>query len=219
MDLLMNGLLMAATLFAGGYCWVLGRRVQDLKSLDRGLGGSIVTLTRQIELARATLDEARGASKETRQELAQLIGKADAAANQLKMLIAAAPIYPPAAPAPASPPVPEAPVVRAPAPSASPEERVGARSLSFPELPDLATLIRAAEPAAPPAAATEAEPSPAPGAPAMNLAEVPKPRALVPVENPLRRARGAGAGAKPAAEEQSETAILAALTALAGGGR
>ena len=23
MDLLMNGLLMAATLFAGGYCWVL----------------------------------------------------------------------------------------------------------------------------------------------------------------------------------------------------
>ena len=57
MDLLMNGLLMAATLFAGGYCWVLARRVQDLKSLDRGLGGSIVTLTRQVELARL---DARG---------------------------------------------------------------------------------------------------------------------------------------------------------------
>ena len=71
MDLLMNGLLMAATLFAGAYCWVLGRRVQDLKSLDRGLGGSIVTLTRQIELARTTLEEARGASKETRQDLAE----------------------------------------------------------------------------------------------------------------------------------------------------
>ena len=28
MDLLMNGLLMAATLFAGGYCWVLARRVR-----------------------------------------------------------------------------------------------------------------------------------------------------------------------------------------------
>ena len=35
MDLLMNGLLMAATLFAGGYCWVLARRVRDLKSLDK----------------------------------------------------------------------------------------------------------------------------------------------------------------------------------------
>ena len=112
MDLLMNGLLMAATLFAGGYCWVLGRRVQDLKSLDRGLGGSIVTLTRQIELARTTLDEARGASKETRADLDRLIGKADAAANQLKLLIAAAPIYPqpPRAAQPA--PVPAAPARR-----------------------------------------------------------------------------------------------------------
>ena len=52
MDLLMNGLLTVATLFAGGYCWVLARRVRDLKSLDKGLGGAIVTLTRQIELAR-----------------------------------------------------------------------------------------------------------------------------------------------------------------------
>ena len=91
MDLLMNGLLMAASLFAGGYCWVLGRRVQDLKSLDRGLGGSIVTLTRQIELARLTLEEAKSGSKETKAELAQLVTKADAAANQLRILIAAAP--------------------------------------------------------------------------------------------------------------------------------
>ena len=67
MDLLMNGLLMAATLFAGGYCWVLARRVRDLKSLDSGLGGAIVTLTRQIELARTTLDEARAASRDSRQ--------------------------------------------------------------------------------------------------------------------------------------------------------
>ena len=59
MDLLMDGLLMAATLFAGIYCWVLARRVEALKSLDQGLGGAIVTLTRQIELARTTLDEAR----------------------------------------------------------------------------------------------------------------------------------------------------------------
>ena len=92
MDLLMNGLLMAATLFAGGYCWVLARRVRDLKSLDSGLGGAIVTLTRQVELARTTLDEARAASRDTRQDLAQLVAKADGAAGQLRMLIAAAPV-------------------------------------------------------------------------------------------------------------------------------
>ena len=103
MDLLMNGLLMAATLFAGGYCWVLARRVRDLKSLDSGLGGAIVTLTRQVELARTTLDEARAASRDTRQDLAQLVAKADGAAGQLRMLIAAAPVP---APVPAPPPPP-----------------------------------------------------------------------------------------------------------------
>ncbi len=97
MDLLMNGLLMAATLFAGGYCWVLARRVRELKSLDSGLGGSIVTLTRQVELARTTLEEARTASRDTRQDLAQLVAKADGAAGQLRLLIAAAPVPPPAA--------------------------------------------------------------------------------------------------------------------------
>ncbi len=157
MDLLMNGLLMAASLFAGGYCWVLARRVRDLKSLDKGLGAAIVTLTRQIELARVTLDEARASSRDTRQELAQLVAKADAAANQLRLLLAAAPQ--PAAAAPAHPPEPIAPV--------------------------------------------------APAAP--NLADVPKPRALARVENPLRRAKGESEPAR------SEDDIIEALRQLAGG--
>ena len=88
MGLLMDGLLMAASLFAGAYCWVLARRVKDLKDLDKGLGGSIVNLTRQIELARATLDEARNAAKDTRHDLSQLSARAEAAAAQLRLLIA-----------------------------------------------------------------------------------------------------------------------------------
>jgi hypothetical protein len=199
MDLLMNGLLMAATIFAGGYCWVLGRRVQDLKSLDRGLGGSIVTLTRQIELARTTLDEARGASQETRADLERLVGRADAAANQLRLLIAAAPV---GAPEPRRAPVAEAPAT--------------SRPVGPPEMPDLSALLEAPELKPEP----EPQPEPARAAPAMavNLADVPKPRALAPVENPLRRAKGL---ARPAAAEApvSEDAILEALSALAGRGR
>lgn len=195
MDLLMNGLLMAATLFAGGYCWVLGRRVQDLKSLDRGLGGSIVTLTRQIELARTTLEEARGASTETRADLDRLIAKAEAAATQLRLLIAAGPVHPPV-------------------PCAA--EEPAARPVSLPEMPDLAALLKAPEAKAPQREPMpEPDPAPRPAA-AMNLAEVPKPRALVPVENPLRRAKGLAP--KPAGEA-GEDAILEALTALAAGGR
>ena len=158
MDLLMNGLLMAASLFAGGYCWVLARRVRDLKSLDKGLGAAIVALTRQIELARVTLEEARASSRDTRQELAQLVAKADAAANQLRLLLAAAPK--PAELAPIQPPEPVAPAAPAEAPS---------------------------------------------------LADVPKPRTLVRVENPLRRARGESEPAR------SEDDIIEALRQLAGG--
>ena len=68
------------------------------------------------------------------------------------------------------------------------------------------------EPATPAAA-----PAAAPAGAAMNLAEVPKPRALAPVENPLRRAKGTTKAAAGGAA--SEDAILEALTALAGGGR
>ena len=52
----------------------------------------------------------------------------------------------------------------------------------------------------------------------MNLAEVPKPRALAPVENPLRRAKGTPVG-RAEGPGASEDAILEALSALAGGGR
>jgi hypothetical protein len=83
LELLTNGLLLAATLFAGGYCWVLARRVRDLKSLDRGLGKSIVTLTRQIELARTTLEESRQAARISRSDLSDLIAKAEDAAKRL----------------------------------------------------------------------------------------------------------------------------------------
>jgi hypothetical protein len=161
MELMMNGLLFAASLFAGGYCWVLARRVEDLKSLDKGLGGSIVTLTRQIELARLTLEEARSASKDTRQDLGQLVAKADAAASQLKLLIAAAPVQPPAPapvpraaqPAPVTPlpdPLPAAAVEPEPlaaAPAAAPDPDVPKpRALAPVENP-----LRRAKPAAGPA--------------------------------------------------------------------
>ena len=195
MDLLMNGLLIAATLFAGGYCWVLARRVRDLKSLDSGLGGAIVTLTRQVELARTTLDEARAASRDTRQDLAQLVAKADGAAGQLRMLIAAR-ARAGALPAPAPPPAPqpvaaaEAAVPQPPAPPAPPA--VPAPVIAIRPLP-------------------QPQPEPPPRAAAPHLSEVPKPRALAPIENPLRRKEPEPAPAS------SEDDILEALSALAGG--
>jgi hypothetical protein len=189
MDVLMDGLLATATLFAGGYCFVLARRVNDLKSLDKGLGGAIVTLTRQVELARTTLEEARAATGESRQELGQLIARADTAAGQLRLLLASV-----REPAPRSgPPATEAaaPAVRRPAvaePAPPPPRPAAGRA---------------------PLVLGEVEPADAPDAEMTEAAALPKPRALPPIENPLRRRD------RDDAPPRSEEEILAALSALA----
>jgi hypothetical protein len=246
MDFLMNGLLLAATCFAGTYCWVLARRVRALKSLEGGLGGAIVTLTRQVELARTTLEEARSSSGDTKAELGKMVERADMAANQLRLLIAAAPHATPAparvsdsapppeakaagsrgvrseptitARGPAAPQVRRAPRPRAvlptmglvadhvPGPEAAPEAAPQAASMAIPALDRLVAgpLVRSQEP-------VDSGHAVAP-----HLAEVPKPRALAPVENPLRRIRAVAAKPAPAAAE-GEDALLQALSVLAGG--
>ena len=201
MGLLMDGLLMAASLFAGAYCWVLARRVKDLKDLDKGLGGSIVNLTRQIELARATLDEARNAAKDTRHDLSQLSARAEAAAAQLRLLIAT--VKPPeAAAAPTAPPVAQRITgtdgAKAPAP----------RPLVLPETVDAREETRPEPKLAAPATA---RPDPAPRAAV--APDIPKPRALPPLNGLLRRTKPEA----PVIRDEDE--ILDALRAIAGGGR
>lgn len=83
-ELLMNGLLTAATLFAGCYCWILSARINRLRSLDKGLGGSIVSMTRQIELARKTLLDARSETDRKHAELRQMLKEANATTEKLK---------------------------------------------------------------------------------------------------------------------------------------
>lgn len=208
----MNGLLMAGTLFAGGYCWVLARRVNDLKDLDKGLGGSIVTLTRQIELARTTLEEARAGARDNRHELSHLVAKADGAAGQLKLLLAALKEPAPAAAAPQPPVQPEP----APPPAPQPVFQPQPLSVVWP-----ATIPAAAIPVrtviAPPAPAPRlAEPAQDPEPPAEPLSagqipDIPKPRMVPPLANPMRRIR-------PAAVPQSEDQLMDVLNAIAGGG-
>lgn len=203
MDLLMNGLLMAASLFAGGYCWVLGRRVNQLKSLDKGLGGAIVNLTRQTELARVTLEEARTASTENRNELGELISRAESAAGNLRLLIAAVP----------------APQVGRTSRTAA-RETAGARFLE--PHPKAANSEQRSEITLSASVPVPEQDPDAPDDGGWRLAEakkaasaVPKPRIPHPVENPLRRqAKGAPAQAPARSEED----ILEALTALAAEG-
>ncbi len=211
MDLIIDGLLIAGALFAGAYCWVLSTRVRALKSLDSGLGGAIVQLTRQIELARATLDEARAGSRETRQDLAQLVARSDTAAAQLRLLLAAI--------EKTGPPAQSAPTAVAfvasllasdlsaapPEPVVSPPAAVDDRAVRRREGPKLVTL-------------PEPEPDQAPvsifGAEPDDAVAVPKPRRSLALDGLLRR--------RPAPEQppaaRSEEELIAALSALAAGG-
>jgi hypothetical protein len=217
MDLIMNGLLLTATLFAGIYCWVLSGRVRALKSLDSGLGGAIVTLTRQIELARGTLEEARSAARDGRADLSQLVARGDATAAQLRVLLAALKDHEPTAtadPAPATAgSVQETPVL--PRVEASAVQEEAASRPAGPMLPRL-VVPAPVEPA--PAAPAPAEPawaqhgSPEPARPA--IASVPKPRLAIPLENILR----SRAPLEPV-EHKSESELLDALNAIASGDR
>lgn len=199
MDVTMDGLLLAASLFAALYCWVLSRRVRALQSLDVGLGGAIVTLTRQIELARVTLEEAKSGARETRQDLAELTARADAGAAQLRLLLAAVE----RAPAPARAPAP----TRAPAPvepaAARRPEPAGPRLASDPA-PDPDVLREPVRDRARAPRATGPEEDPA---------SVPKPRRVLSIGGLMRR-RAPTDEVDPADED-----LVAALAALAGGDR
>ena len=218
MDVLMDGLLMAATLFAGGYCWVLARRVRALKSLDSGLGGAIVNLTRQIELARGTLDEAQASAKATHGDLSGLIAQAEAAASQLRLSLAASRINAhgrdddapsPAREVPRPMAAPTEPGVRASMPpqEAAHRPHQPAASATPTRLADLASFFGEAAATGPTPPVTEREAEAKPEAPT----PLPKPRALPPVANPLRRR-------EPIAPVRSEHELMDMLTSLAAGG-
>jgi len=213
MDVLMDGLLVAATLFAGGYCWVLARRVRALKSLDSGLGGAIVNLTRQVELARGTLDEAQAAARHTRSDLGALIAQAESATSQLRLSLAAARLStaerddaPEAGPATAATPDPTpAPASPTPAPAEPAPASVGTAQAPAPtRLADIAGLFSDVGGPAPASQAPAAEP-------VATEAPLPKPRGLPPVVNPLRRR-------EPIAPVRSEDELMDMLTSLAAAG-
>ncbi len=88
MDLLANGLLLAATAAAAFYCYVLAKRVRGLMDLDAGLGGAITALSRQVDEMKASVDAARHISGKSVRELSEMTARAEIAAGRLELLLA-----------------------------------------------------------------------------------------------------------------------------------
>jgi len=85
MELIADGLLIAGAMTAALYCWVLSRRLNALKSMDKGLGGAIAGLSARVEQTRSSLSDTKAAAR----DLAALTARAEAAARRMELLLAA----------------------------------------------------------------------------------------------------------------------------------
>lgn len=87
MTLIADGLLIAGALTAALYCWVLSRRLQSLKRMDRGLGGAIAGLSARVEQTKASLADTKASTSGLTEELAALTARAEIAAGRLELLL------------------------------------------------------------------------------------------------------------------------------------
>jgi hypothetical protein len=98
--LIADGLLAAGALGAAFYCFVLSRRLAKFNDLENGVGGAVAVLSGQVDDLTKALERARrGADRET-EKLQELTARAEAAAQQLELLMASMHDLPDAAPPP-----------------------------------------------------------------------------------------------------------------------
>lgn len=88
MELIADSLLIGGALAAAFYCWILSVRVRGLKDLDKGLGGAIASLSKQVDDMQKTLKAAKSVSETSQHELEELAARAERASDQLRLMLA-----------------------------------------------------------------------------------------------------------------------------------
>lgn len=89
MSFIADGLLLAGALTAAFYCWILSVRVKGLKDLDTGLGSAIAALSNQVNEMQKALKSTQAVTGASISEMENLADRAEAASNQLRMMLAA----------------------------------------------------------------------------------------------------------------------------------
>jgi hypothetical protein len=89
MAMIADILLAAGALAASFYCFILSRRLRRLSDLDKGLGGAIAVLSVQVDDLATALKQTEAASAQATDDLVRQTERAEAAAKQLQLLIAA----------------------------------------------------------------------------------------------------------------------------------
>lgn len=105
MQLIADILMIAATIGAAVYCFVLATRLRQFTTLETGMGGAIAVLSAQVDDMTRALEKARSVAASSEHNLAELSSRAEALARRLELLMASLhdlpdPTASPPAPAP-----------------------------------------------------------------------------------------------------------------------
>ena len=87
MEMIIDFMLLAASGAATFYCFILSRKLEALKSTEKGLGATIATMSHTVDQARATVSLAKESSAQSIAELSPLIEETKDILPQLTEMI------------------------------------------------------------------------------------------------------------------------------------
>jgi hypothetical protein len=88
MELIADILMLAGTLAAGLYCFVLSKRLSALKNAEGGIGQAVGILSNQVEDLTKTLTAAQSSARASSASLSELTVRAENVALRLELLVA-----------------------------------------------------------------------------------------------------------------------------------
>ena len=103
MEMIADILLLAGSVGAAIYCYVLSTRLKRFTTLESGMGGAIAVLSAQVDDMTVALDKARGAANGSAESLEALTARGETVARKLELLVASLHDLPDPAAVPAGP--------------------------------------------------------------------------------------------------------------------
>lgn len=88
MDLIADILLIGGALGVGLYCVVLSKRLNRFTDLEKGVGGAIAVLSKQVDDMTKALETARAATSDSAHSLDTTTSRAEGVAQRLELLLA-----------------------------------------------------------------------------------------------------------------------------------
>lgn len=88
LGLLSDLLLLGATLGMAVYCRTLSKRLRAFNDIDHGIGGTVATMSLQVDELKRSIDAAHADADERAEQLRQKISQADDRIGRLEMLLA-----------------------------------------------------------------------------------------------------------------------------------